>query len=92
LVVANAWCSVTGVISIRQLELAGLDGDAVMRRVRCGRLHRLHRGVYAVGHEGVTLAGRFMAAVLACGDGAALSPSPRRRTGASCTGKSAIPR
>ena len=60
-------------ISIRQLELAGLDGDAVMRRVRCGRLHRLHRGVYAVGHEGVTLTGRFMAAVLACGDGAALS-------------------
>jgi len=42
-------------------------------RVRCGRLHRLHRGVYAVGHEGVTLTGRFMAAVLACGDGAALS-------------------
>jgi len=80
------------VISIRQLELAGLDGDAVMRRVRCGRLHRLHRGVYAVGHEGVTLAGRFMAAVLACGDGAALSHVSAAAHWGFMTGKSAIPR
>jgi hypothetical protein len=41
--------------------------------VRNGRLHRMHRGVYAVGHAGVTLEGRFMAAVLACGDLAYLS-------------------
>ena len=34
---------------------------------------RVHRGVYAVGHEGVTLQGRFMAAVLACGRAAVLS-------------------
>ena len=41
-------------------------------RVRQGRLHRLRRGVYAVGHPGVSLQGRFRAAVLACGKGTAL--------------------
>ena len=34
-----------------------------------GRLHRLHRGVYAVGHLGVARGGRWMAAVLACAAG-----------------------
>lgn len=33
----------------------------------------MHRGAYAVGHAGVTLEGRFMAAVLACGGVAYLS-------------------
>lgn len=33
----------------------------------------MHRGVYAVGHLALTRNGRFMAAVLACGEGAALS-------------------
>jgi hypothetical protein len=33
----------------------------------------MHRGVYAVGHRGLSLHGRFMAAVLACGDGTVLS-------------------
>jgi very-short-patch-repair endonuclease len=36
-------------------------------------LHRVHLGVYAVGHTALTRNGRFMAAVFACGDGAALS-------------------
>jgi hypothetical protein len=62
-----------GVLSIAQLRACGLDDHAVARRVREGRLHRLHRGVYAVGHPGVTLRGRFRAAVLACGAAAALS-------------------
>jgi len=43
--------------------------------VRSGRLHRLHRGVYAVGHRAPSLPARFMAAVLACGEGAVLSHS-----------------
>ena len=62
-----------GVLSIHQLRACGLDGDAVARRVRDGRLHRLYRGVYAVGHPGLTLRGRFRAAVLACGAQAVLS-------------------
>lgn len=38
-----------------------------------GRLHRLHVGVYAVGHQVVSIHGRWMAAVLACGSGSILS-------------------
>ncbi|HVF79632.1 MAG TPA: type IV toxin-antitoxin system AbiEi family antitoxin domain-containing protein [Solirubrobacteraceae bacterium] len=56
-----------GVLSIAQLRACGLDDRAVARRVRDGRLHRLYRGVYAVGHPGISLHGRFRAAVLACG-------------------------
>lgn len=62
-----------GVVSISQLHAAGLSDDAVLGRVRTGRLHRLHRGVYAVGHRGISRYGRWMAAALACGEGAAVS-------------------
>ncbi len=62
-----------GVLSIHQLRACGLEDHAVARRVRDGQLHRLYRGVYAVGHPGLTLRGRFRAAVLACGDRAVLS-------------------
>ena len=62
-----------GVVTAAQLYAAGLDKSAVARRVRRGRLHRLHRGVYAVGHAAPSLHRDFMAAVLACGEGAALS-------------------
>jgi very-short-patch-repair endonuclease len=46
---------------------------AVEKALRSGRLHRLYRGVYAVGHAHVGREGRRLAAVLACGEGAALS-------------------
>ena len=45
----------------------------VTDRVRRGRLHPVHRGVYAVGHDALTQTGSFLAAVLACGAGAVLS-------------------
>lgn len=45
----------------------------VARRVRAGRLHQIHRGVYAVGHLALTPRGHWMAAVLFCGDEAVLS-------------------
>ena len=60
-------------VSRDQLVGLGLGADAVDWRVRRRRLHRVHRGVYAVGHLSLTRNGRFMAAVLACGEGAALS-------------------
>ncbi len=62
-----------GVVSARQLAALGLPQRAVSHRAAAGRLHRIHRGVYAVGHRVLTVNGRRMAAVLAAGPGAALS-------------------
>jgi very-short-patch-repair endonuclease len=42
-------------------------------RVAAGRLHRVHRGVYAVGHINLSLKAKWLAAVLAYGQGALLS-------------------
>ncbi len=53
-------------VSSRQLRLAGLSKDAIDTRVRAGRLHRVHQGIYAVGHRGLSQHGIWMAAVLAC--------------------------
>jgi very-short-patch-repair endonuclease len=54
-----------GAVSIGQLRMAGLSDGAVSKRCRSGRLHRLHRGVYAVGHIAASNERRWMAAVLA---------------------------
>jgi very-short-patch-repair endonuclease len=62
-----------GVVSRAQLGALGLGADAMQWRARTGRLVRLHRGVYAVGHGSVRREGHFLAAVLACGPGAVLS-------------------
>jgi predicted transcriptional regulator of viral defense system len=62
-----------GLVSHRQLAAVGLSTKAVTRRVEKGRLQRIHRGVYAVGHAQRTSETRWMAAVMACGSGAVLS-------------------
>ena len=62
-----------GVVSLAQLRGLGLGDRGVRHRVRAGRLRRLHRGVYAVGHGMLRPEGRRLAAVLACGEGAVLS-------------------
>jgi len=62
-----------GVITRRQLESCGLGSKAITIRVRKGQLNRIHQGVYAVGHRGLSWHRRWMAAVLACGEGAVLS-------------------
>lgn len=62
-----------GVASHSQLIAIGLAPSTIARWVDRGHLHRLHRGVYAVGHPNVSKEGRWLAAVLACGPGAALS-------------------
>jgi very-short-patch-repair endonuclease len=62
-----------GVITTAQLRAAGITKDKARRRVRQGRLHPVHRGVYAVGHPRLSNEGRWLAAALACGDGSALS-------------------
>ena len=60
------------VITIQLLEL-GLDKSAITRRVQAGLLHRIYRGVYAVGHLALSLEARWKAATLSCGEGAVLS-------------------
>ncbi len=62
-----------GVVALEQLLALGLSSPALRHRVAAGRLHRVHTGVYAVGHAPLTLDGYYMAAVLACGEGSALS-------------------
>ncbi|MEA2291007.1 MAG: hypothetical protein QOF17_27 [Solirubrobacteraceae bacterium] len=62
-----------GVVSRSQLLLLGLSPRAISWRVRVGRLHSIHRGVYSVGHRVLGVEGRWMAAVLVCGADAVLS-------------------
>jgi hypothetical protein len=62
-----------GVVAHRQLIGLGVGRNVIRRWLESWRLHPVHRGVYAVGHSRLTIRGRWMAAVLACGDGALLS-------------------
>jgi very-short-patch-repair endonuclease/predicted transcriptional regulator of viral defense system len=60
-----------GVLTVTELERLGLSGRAVRDRAASGRLHRVHRGVYAIGPP--SAAGHCSAALLACGPAAVLS-------------------
>lgn len=62
-----------GVIALAQLTALGLSASAVRMRVAAGRLHRVHRGVYSVGHRLLSPRGEWMAATRALGPGALLS-------------------
>lgn len=62
-----------GVVARSQLLALGMSPEAIRHRLETGRLHELHRGVYAVGRPEVSRLAHFMAAVLACGPRARLS-------------------
>jgi hypothetical protein len=62
-----------GVVAWWQLRAAGITRGELEVRIATGRLHRLHQGVYAVGHTALTREGRRLAAVLASGPAAVLS-------------------
>lgn len=62
-----------GVVAHLQLSEMGLSRRAIEHRLAIGRLHRIRRGVYAVGRPQLSARGRWMAAVLSCGLDAVLS-------------------
>ncbi len=76
LVVAGIARRQHGIVSRAQLLEAGLSTAGIKRWLASGRLHRIHRGVYAVGHTLISQEGRWLAAVLACGPGSYLSHGP----------------
>jgi very-short-patch-repair endonuclease len=61
------------VLTRRDLDGLGFSKMAIDHRVSTGRLHLVSPGVYVVGRPELTPRGRWMAAVLACGDDAVLS-------------------
>src|SRR5262245_16905831 len=61
-----------GVVARRQLLVLGFSGRAIDHRLENGRLHPIHRGVYAVGHRALRRESAWMAAVLVA-DAAVLS-------------------
>jgi predicted transcriptional regulator of viral defense system len=71
-----------GVVTRGDLASLGFGRRQIERRAADGRLVRVHQGVYAVGHAALSREGRWMAAVLACGEGAVLS----HRSAAVCWG------
>jgi len=60
----------SGIISVAQLHALGLSDSEIAWRVRTARLHRVHRGVYAVGHPRITDHAHLVAALLATGPAA----------------------
>ncbi len=63
----------SGVVAAGQLKRIGLGEARIARWERAGHLHRVHRGVYAVGHRALAVEGRLAAALLYTGPGAMLS-------------------
>ena len=62
-----------GVVALSQLIGLGFGVRAVERRVQDGRLHKVHREVFAVGHRRLSQRSYWWAAILAYGDQALLS-------------------
>lgn len=62
-----------GVVSLDQLRDEGVTRQAAAGRAKANQLHRVHRGVYAVGHRSVSRTTLLRAALLACGEGAVVS-------------------
>lgn len=71
---ATAACS-SGIVDLADTDAAGLSRRSVSRRVKAGRLFRVHEGVFAVGHDGLDGRARATAALKACGPDAVLSHS-----------------
>ncbi len=73
--VAERAASQHGLITTAQLRACGVGKTSIERAVSAGRLWRVHRAVYAVGHPALTREAKWHAAVLAC-PGSVLSHRP----------------
>lgn len=62
-----------GVVTRQGLMAAGVGRGEIESRVAKGALIRVHRGVFRVGHAAPSVLASYTAAVLACGEGAALA-------------------
>src|SRR5215204_1668788 len=62
-----------GIVTRAQLVELRLDDAAIARRIGKGWLRRLHRGVFTVGGERLTLEAHLLAAVVSFGPHAVLS-------------------
>lgn len=71
--IARASAPRGGIITRYRLISLGLTPDAIDHRVRSGRLHPVHRGIYLVGHPHLCGHAHKWAALLSCGRGAVLS-------------------
>jgi very-short-patch-repair endonuclease len=78
------------VVSISQLRRCGVSDDAVRARAALGQVHRVHRGVYALGHLALSPESRWMAAVLALGGGPSGGGSVLAHWGAAVSHRSAL--
>ena len=85
--VARIAAAQRGIATTAQLLAAGLGRGAIEHRVRTGRLHRRHVGVFAVGHTAPPPLAAETAALLACGPDAVLS----HRSAGSLWGLTAAP-
>jgi hypothetical protein len=71
--IAEAATRQHGLITAGQLAALGVSGRLARKWAEAGRLYRVHRGVFAVGHLPLTPQARWLAAVLACSEGSVLS-------------------
>src|SRR5215212_2306006 len=62
-----------GVVAREQLLAAGISARCIEKRLDKGSLIRVYPGVYRVGHVAPSVDAEYMAAVLACGEGALLA-------------------
>lgn len=61
-----------GVVARHQIRSLDVPNHRIDHQLRTGHLHSVQNGVFAVGHRRLSATGRWMAAVLACGNEAVL--------------------
>jgi len=74
--IAEIASSSQGVVARRTLLANGVSPAQLRSRLKRGSLIAVHPGIYRVGHQAPSVEASYLAAVLACGDGALLAARP----------------